>query len=423
MRRIRAEHGLATLLSGVALVSTLGMAEAGSFALREQSATGQGSSFAGVAANGSGISSIFWNPATLSQAGEGITTESHYSVILPNSDFDVDPTGTTLANAPFNLGGPGDIGRDGLVGSSYAAYRLNDDVVLGFALNAPFGLRTKANPNGSGQTFSRTNEVLSLYGNPIVSYQINDQVSVAVGGIIAYFDARLTNSLGPTNGTLELEGDDIGFGGTAGITFKPFEGTELGLGYRSPVSFDLEGDLTAGAPFNGQTGIRIDDVTLPEIVTFSFRQTITEEFDLLGTVEWTNWSRFGSFPVQQATTVIPADLAFEFNYDDGWYFALGGEYRYNEKLTLRAGAAWEISPIDTEIRGLRIPDDDRLWLSAGMSYQYSDQLGFDLGYSYITTFDTEVLIGPGHQDFAGVSFAADVDADVHILSAAMKYKW
>ncbi|HWL74252.1 MAG TPA: outer membrane protein transport protein, partial [Burkholderiaceae bacterium] len=42
-------------------------AHAGGFAIREQSACGQGASFAGVAAGGCDISSMFWNPATMTQ--------------------------------------------------------------------------------------------------------------------------------------------------------------------------------------------------------------------------------------------------------------------------------------------------------------------------------------------------------------------
>jgi len=39
---------------------------AGAFALREQSAYGQGSSFAGIAAGGA-LSSMYWNPAAITQ--------------------------------------------------------------------------------------------------------------------------------------------------------------------------------------------------------------------------------------------------------------------------------------------------------------------------------------------------------------------
>ena len=52
----------------VAMVAGVATAEAGGFAVREQSAYGQGSSFAGMAAPGDLISSMFWNPAAVTTA-------------------------------------------------------------------------------------------------------------------------------------------------------------------------------------------------------------------------------------------------------------------------------------------------------------------------------------------------------------------
>ena len=64
-----------------ALLAATADANAGAFAVREQSAFGQGSSFAGVAAGGS-LSSMFWNPAAMTQM-PGLQSESVLSGILP----------------------------------------------------------------------------------------------------------------------------------------------------------------------------------------------------------------------------------------------------------------------------------------------------------------------------------------------------
>ncbi len=67
---------------GILLVATAA-ANAGSFALREQSAYGQGSSFAGIAAGGA-LSSMFWNPATITQFN-GKTIEQVATGVMPHS--------------------------------------------------------------------------------------------------------------------------------------------------------------------------------------------------------------------------------------------------------------------------------------------------------------------------------------------------
>jgi len=55
---------LGAVVIGLSVAS--GAAKAGGFAIREQSTTGLGSAFAGIAA-GPGISSIYWNPAARSR--------------------------------------------------------------------------------------------------------------------------------------------------------------------------------------------------------------------------------------------------------------------------------------------------------------------------------------------------------------------
>lgn len=58
----------------------------------------------------------------------------------------------------------------------------------------------------------------------------------------------------------------------------------------------------------------------------------------------------------------------DFEWNDGWFIALGGEWDYASRLTLRAGAAYEISPIrNATQRKINVADSDRVWLSAGDS--------------------------------------------------------
>ena len=64
-------------------------AHAGAFAVRTQSAYGQGSSFAGIAAGGS-LSSMFWNPANLTDVRRG-EIEAVGTGIFPDVDVKLDP--------------------------------------------------------------------------------------------------------------------------------------------------------------------------------------------------------------------------------------------------------------------------------------------------------------------------------------------
>ena len=67
----------------VALAVGTAQAVAGGLALREQSAWGEGTSYAGVAAGGS-LSAMYWNPATITQSGK-LGVELSTSILFPES--------------------------------------------------------------------------------------------------------------------------------------------------------------------------------------------------------------------------------------------------------------------------------------------------------------------------------------------------
>ena len=128
-----------------ALIAVTGTANAGGFAIREQSAWGQGTSFAGVAAGGSS-SAMFWNPATMTQM-PGIQSNSVLSGILPSSANS--PTAAGPFNAFLGLGGTGDTANDAMVPGSYFSWQFKPDMWLGLSVNSPFGLSVSF-PNTSG---------------------------------------------------------------------------------------------------------------------------------------------------------------------------------------------------------------------------------------------------------------------------------
>ncbi|MCX2722012.1 OmpP1/FadL family transporter [Roseibium salinum] len=404
----------------IALSLVANVAFAGGFALREQSAYYQGMSFAGYGTSGDSISSMFWNPASIIGAQQGLTVEAHNSFIIPYSEINGTLSGGGLGTSSV---GSGDIAADAWVPASYAAYRLNDQWVFGVGVNAPFGLTTKPEQNWAAQFYSRSSKVFSLNVNPNIVYQFNDMISVAAGVQVQYLDVSLKSADATSAGfarSNEVSGDDVGFGVTAGVTVRPFEGTEFGLGYRSGVSHTLEGDLFLSGT---RSAVSLGVIT-PDMVNFSASQQVTDKFRLLGTVEWTNWSRLKApRAISDATGATLTTL--EFNYDDGWFFSLGGEYDFNEKLTLRAGLGYEISPIDEEIRSTRLPDNNRWWLSAGASYNLNEHLAFDLGYTHIIPESTDINIDSNHQDFNATfgTYSGEVDSHVNIIAASLRYKF
>ena len=333
-------------------------AQAGAFGLREQSATGQGLSFAGAAAGGAGLGSMFWNPAAMTDY-KGIQIEGSISGIFPFAKLTTDST-SALSTGKTS----GDIAQDSALPAIYGTWQVGKDVWLGLSVNAPFGLATKYDPSwGTGRLYGTTTRANSTEVTPSLAYQINDQLSVGVGARIMTFKAIYKSYVTLTGRNGGLEGDGTGVGASAGVTYKPDNKTEIGIGYRSAVQQDLTG--TFASPISGTVSPIKLRVMLPDSVTVGVKRKLTDQWTVLAGYEWTNWSRV-QFPVYYNQNTGARISSLPLGYKDGWMASLGLEYAMNPNWTLRSGVAYEYSPIRDDTRGPRLPDNDRVWLSLGL---------------------------------------------------------
>jgi long-chain fatty acid transport protein len=395
-----------------------GEAVAGGFGI-EQSAYYQGMSFAGAAAGGSSLASMAWNPATAGFAGAGLSFESSYSVLVMTAKETVlNPQ----AQLPLSGSTETDFGQNALIGASFATWRLNDKQVLGMSL-----IGTKAEDgNWLGQYEGLTTSLFNINATPMVSYEIAPGVTIGTAVQIDYFDVKRQTAATPF-GAANLRADDFGVGFVAGIDYAPSSATSIGIGYRSAIDHTLEGHLTIPGLVATPAQLSIE---LPEMASLGVRQAVSPAVRLLGEVEWVHWSRLGVIPVvlQGSFLGVPPGTTvanFDFRWRDGWLFALGGEYDWSRALTLRTGAAYEISPVDgPTTRLVQDPDSNRVWASIGASYNISANMRMDFSYSHVffqndapfdrvtasTLFQTTPLLG-----------TADVSLDV--ISVGYKYVW
>lgn len=422
---------LASSAAGALLGATLS-ASAGGFAVREQSTEFQGMSFAGNATSGGGLSGMFWNPAVAAYAPVGIYSEAHYAGILGNVEMTAGPGSTLFGLSNANSG---DIAKDAIVPSSYMSYRLNDRLVFAVSVNSPFGLVTEPSQrNWAGQTFARTSEIKTYNFTPTLAYRVTPTLAVGVGLQIEHIEGRLKSASGiaPTSRNLVIKGDDTAFGFTAGVNWTPTSATHIGLGYRSSIDHTLEGTASIPGspvpPADAGPGIKAG-TTLPEIVTLSLRQALSPNWTVLSTVEWTHWSRAQKLDVVCANTV--ANVVFcpggngqlvrslHLGWHDSWFFSTGLEHRYSDKLTLRTGVAYEISPVQNpDERSLRVPDMDRLWLSVGATYKMNEKIAMDFAYTHIFGIGDDQI----DRTEGGIRFVGTVDSQVDIISGSLKIK-
>jgi long-chain fatty acid transport protein len=401
---------------------------------------------------------MFWNPATITQH-PGFQTEQNLSLVWAHSSVDVfqanrpsyvatgsgafAPALTTPPVVPsgsVSLGttGSGNLGTPTLIPAGYTTLQLNDTLFLGLGINAPFGLKSNANPAWSGRFHSIDSEIETYNFNPVIAYRFSDFASVAAGLQVEYAKARLSfSSLVPAATTAagvitaeslsRFRGQDINVGFTAGLTVKPTASTDLGVGFRSKVSHRLDGD--ASTSLAGYLGSASADVTMPEIATGSIRQWLNPQWALTGTVEWTNWSRIQDVILLVDNPSVAA-TTLPLRWRDGWLFSGGTEYLVSQTLSLRAGAGYEISPVRDESRTPGIPDNDRVWLSAGLTYKPTPQLALELGYSHLFVKDGSInLIDNGlasavlNPEGTRGTLVARAHGDIDLFSVAVRYSF
>jgi long-chain fatty acid transport protein len=418
MTKFMARAALAASVS----VLALGAAQAGGITNTSQSAVFNGMGYAGFAAPGSSsAATMFMNPATMTGFTR-MTIDTNYTFGAPSTKMTGQFTGG--AAALLNGGRPtssGDVGMDYFVPASYVIVPINDRLVFGVSLNTTYGNTTKPDQLWTGSALAHTSKLRVITATPSLAYKINNEWSVGVGLQLQYASARQFGFPpaalgGPQAGILKADGFAAGW--TAGVTWTPTKTTQIGLGWRSFVDQKVKGKVTSGgAVVDGAEGT----LNLPNRVNLSIRQGINEKLDLLGSVEWQNYGRIGDAALKNLPApMVPVLSRLPFGYSDGWMISLGGEYKYNQALTLRAGAAYEITPVKDAIRRVSLPDNDRIWLSTGFSYKVSERFDLNASYSFLHIKKANITTVVAA---AGSTFNAVSKGHAHLISVGLTSKW
>ncbi|HYL18911.1 MAG TPA: outer membrane protein transport protein, partial [Burkholderiales bacterium] len=187
---------LATACLCAALLAWAGMASAAGFALIEQSPSQVGNAFAGGAASAEDASTIYFNPAGMTQlSGKQIVVGVHG--IKPSAEFNNSGShlNAPLTAFPLTGGTGGDAGSWAAVPNVYASWQLSPQWFIGLGINSPFGLSTDYDSNWVGRYQGITSDLMTVNINPSIAYKINDKISVGAGVSAQYIDVDLKKAI------------------------------------------------------------------------------------------------------------------------------------------------------------------------------------------------------------------------------------
>jgi long-chain fatty acid transport protein len=242
----------------------------------------------------------------------------------------------------------------------------------------------------------------------MVAFDISESLSLGVAADVLYADVRLKSAV------TQLDGDDVALGVSAGALWQPLERTRVGFAYHS--GFDLRTEGTQrNLLLGGVTAPLEAEASLPALFQLGVTQGVTERLSVMAEARWIGWETFDTIALSSPDLAGTPFAEFEEvqNYDNAVFAALGAEYAAAPRLTLRGGIAYDDTPTTDAFRTVRVPDGERLWLSAGASYALTDSITIDLAYNYLEVLsDPEVTLRNG----ALAGSRIDYDGSVHIVS-------
>lgn len=365
---------------------------AGGFYLQEQSPKETGRALSGGAAAGDDPSTIYFNPAAMTQL-DGIQTSIGGSALMASARQTNRGSIRTIPGSPLRAPITGNDGGNPFdkvipIPSFYASAQVTDRLWLGLGVNAPFGLKLEYDDGFFGRYDSLYTDLKTYNIQPSAAYKLTDNLSIGGGVDVQYVKAELTNALpqlsplATTDGFASLKGDDWSVGWNAGLFYTTGD-TNWGVHYRSGIKHKLAGtQIVSGlvgpiAAGNGEFAATAP-LDLPDIVTVSMMHRLTPQLRAMITGKWYNWSTFKGIAVTSAAGTTNKEL----DYKDSYSVSVGGEYDVSPAFTVRAGTMFDRSPTNPQHLTTRVPDGDRVWLTGGATWNFSDAMALNVSYAH-----------------------------------------
>lgn len=358
-----------------------------------------GGAFVGLADD---FSAVFWNPA--GAAGFKTKYLGFYGTdLIPSSKYRLDvpmPSGTaTLVDAKSKL--------SHYLGGMIAYYHpLSDRLVLGFGAYTPSGIGINWNGSdllalagGKGYDWSSKVGLFSL--SPLVAYKINDMISVGAALNVNYGMFSLNMHAGEAElpvppyvldlGQYEESMSGWGLGATFGVLVKPSDRLSAGLTVRTPSTVKFKGDglisNLAMLGFNDASSLE-RSITFPLWIAGGVAVRPMDRLLVTADIQWTKWSQIKALDTTFADPAWKAMMAMsgrdsqKMDWSDKAQIRFGAEYVASDAFALRAGYYYDPSPAPDTTLNILLPSYTFNVVTAGVGYKTAG-LQIDFGVEYL----------------------------------------
>jgi long-chain fatty acid transport protein len=419
-----------SLMVALALGAASMNAGASGYRFGSQSVSAQGTAESN-GAEAADASTIFANPAGLSRL-EGRQFMGGVTALVPHSTFQ-DSGSTRFTRGPSGGQQSQDDYAPEVVAapSLYYSQKIDDRWTAGVGVFVPYGTKLDYDWNWSGRYALTNIKLEAVTINPSVAFKVNEQHAFGFGIDLEYMKARLGQGVdvpgtvaaatGTATGTAlarqilalggnpaalatagdahgSIEGKDWGYGFNLGYMYSPTTDTRFGIAYRSSIKHELKGGavwdfsgvsadpvvngVLQGASHHFNSAARVD-IRTPETLSINAFHQFDAKWAGMADVTWSRTSRMENIDIQFVGTT-EGDETIRQQWKNTVRVSLGGNYKLNEAVTLRAGIAHDDAPVrSNELRHAALPDADRTQLSFGANWKLSPNSSLDMAYSYL----------------------------------------
>ncbi len=330
--------------------------------------------------------SILFNPGAVSflDSLRGLSFGS--SFIIPRTTY-LDAQSRYVAHTENHTGTPFTI---------YGNIRFKKAPKLSVALGVytPFGSKVQWADDWKGQFLIREIDLKTIFIQPTISYKLSNKLGIGLGFIYATGDFSLRkgvpiqDSLG-NYGEGKLNGKASGYGFNAGIYFKATEKLSIGIDYRSQVNVSVKGGsadfVVADAVANYFPSTTFStELKLPQYATLGFGYVLNSKLKFALDVNYVGWQSYDSLLIDfKDNTDKLADIHSARMYKRAFIFRLGTQYKRNDKWTFRAGAYYDMTPVQSGYLTPETPDSDKIGITTGVSFNVTKNFHVDASLLYI----------------------------------------
>jgi len=294
------------------------------------------------------------------------------------------------------------------------------DFRFGAFLTVPAGLSKRWQEGGPSQLIAEEFSLKVIELNPVVSYKVTNELSVAAGVRMVYSEGVVKSSgttlvgvvpAGPLAGesiyqtiSRDMEGDSLEFGYNLAIAYKPMKALSLAATYRSEVDLAEEGTAKLSASeafalpggivtplgfgtdsYNGNASVTIP---LPAVLSLAGAYTFDNDTTVEFVYERTFWDSYQSLDFQGYSPALGGVLEVAYddpkarNWSDTDTYRLGVTHEFNKKWTGMLGYAYDEAPAPSSTVSFELPESDAHLFSLGPRYAYNDQLSVGIAGLY-----------------------------------------